>query len=321
MSPLYGDCRWWVPRPHGETLLAMKPNELLHFDFPTMIKENYATKYVLVLYDKMSGFVDLVTCVAANSDQIYTSILDYFKRYGVMPQWVPDQGGHFKNQLFDQLRVALNAHHRVQTVGKRYRVVVNREVIKGVKALLRKKRMHLKDWLNVLPIIQYCIHTDGHHGSTRRFATTWYFTPSDPTVVTVSWTENQTEQRLALVWTALDDMHLELTIASAKPAPRCTEGDFVLAATATVLSSNRLALVGRVPTCIIKALNDYTFRVQDLVEPLALRIRLAFRLQLNRDTDRGRTEALVEQAIQDQGGGFWLRLYKLVSAQPHIDRK
>ncbi|KAF4030641.1 hypothetical protein GN244_ATG17564 [Phytophthora infestans] len=116
-------------------------------------------------------------------------------------------------------------------------------------------------------------------------------------------------------------MHLELTVAGEKPATRCTEGDFVLAATATVLSSNRLALVGRVPKCIIKALNDYTFRVQDLVEPLALRIRLAFRLQSNRDTDRGRTEVLVEQAIQDQGG-FWLGLYKrLVSAHPHIDRK
>ncbi|KAE9082318.1 hypothetical protein PF005_g27402 [Phytophthora fragariae] len=62
-----------VPRPYGETLVATKPNEVLHFDFLTMIEGERGLKYVLVLKDGMSGFVELVACVSATSDQAYQS--------------------------------------------------------------------------------------------------------------------------------------------------------------------------------------------------------------------------------------------------------
>lgn len=56
--------------------MATKSSELLHFDFITMIKYVHTTKNVLVLKDGMSEFVELVACAAANSDQVYTSLLD-----------------------------------------------------------------------------------------------------------------------------------------------------------------------------------------------------------------------------------------------------
>ncbi|KAE9043464.1 hypothetical protein PR003_g6175 [Phytophthora rubi] len=322
-----------VPRPHGETLMATKPNELLHFDFLTMIKDDHGTKYVLVLKDGMSGFVELVACVAATSDQVYIRLLDWFKRYGIVHQWVSDQGAHFKNQLIEQLRVALGAHHHFTTAytprANGTVEVVNREVLKGVKALLSKKRLHVKDWTSVLPIIQAALNSmpaDRLGGVSPLTAFTalpggsqlrGILHPSDPTVATVSWTEDQIQQHLASVRTAFDGMHLELTNASEKRRgaarerhakkkgvvlPKFSEGDFVLAATATGRSGNKLALVWRGRKRIIKALNDYTFRVQDLVEPFALEIRHASRLQLYRDAERGRAEELVEQAVHGQGG-------------------
>lgn len=58
-----------VPRPLGETLRAAKQNKLLHFDFLTMAEGEGGVKYVLVLKDNMSGFVELVSCVQATSDE------------------------------------------------------------------------------------------------------------------------------------------------------------------------------------------------------------------------------------------------------------
>ncbi|KAE8955170.1 hypothetical protein PR001_g32213 [Phytophthora rubi] len=69
-----------IPRPHGETLVATKPNELLHFDFLSMLKGEDGSKYVFVLKGGMSGYVELVSCIDATSDQAYASRLDWFKR-------------------------------------------------------------------------------------------------------------------------------------------------------------------------------------------------------------------------------------------------
>ncbi|GMF48949.1 unnamed protein product [Phytophthora fragariaefolia] len=112
-------------------------------------------------------------------------------------------------------------------------------------------------------------------------------------------------------------MHAEMVGASEKPRraarerharrqgvrlDKFSEGDFVLAATATWRGGHKLALVWRGPKRILKALNDYTFEVQDIIEPFAVTIRHASRLQLYRDAARGRVEELQEQAIYGEGG-------------------
>ncbi|KAE9215371.1 hypothetical protein PF005_g9456 [Phytophthora fragariae] len=81
-----------------------------------------------------------------------------------------------------------------------------------------------------------------------------------------------------------------------------SEGDFVLAATATGWSGHKLALVWRGPKKLVRALNDYTFEVQDIVAPFEVSIRHASRLQMYRDAARGSVEKLQEQAIFGEGG-------------------
>ncbi|GMF23132.1 unnamed protein product [Phytophthora fragariaefolia] len=60
-----------IPRPFGETLKATKPNEVLHFDYLTMVEGEGGNKYILVLEDGMSGYVELIACLQANSDNAY----------------------------------------------------------------------------------------------------------------------------------------------------------------------------------------------------------------------------------------------------------
>ncbi|GMG17483.1 unnamed protein product [Phytophthora fragariaefolia] len=75
-----------IPRPFGETLVATKPNEILHFDYLSMVEGDGGVKYVLVLKDGMSGYVELVACLQVTSDTAYQALIDWFKRFGVVHQ-------------------------------------------------------------------------------------------------------------------------------------------------------------------------------------------------------------------------------------------
>ncbi|KAG6610583.1 uncharacterized protein IUM83_06707 [Phytophthora cinnamomi] len=299
-----------IPRPLGETLRATKSNEQLHFDFLSMAEG-----------------------AGGLNDEVYQSLLDWFKRFGVVRQWVSDQGAHFRNQVIAELQRALGAHHHFTTAYTPWAngtvEVVNREVLKAVKALLSERRLRVEDWPRVLPVVQGALNqmpADRLNGKSPLTAFTALpggaqlasiLHPREAVTTTVDWVDTQVREHLETVRAALDGMHAEMTAASEKrkraarervaqrqgvTLPRFTEGDFVLAATATGKSGNKLALVWRGPKRIVRALNDYTFEVQDLIESYAITIRHAARLQLYREAARGQVEELTEQAIHGEGG-------------------
>ncbi|GMF39033.1 unnamed protein product [Phytophthora fragariaefolia] len=80
------------PRPFGEAFHATRPNEVLHFDYLSLPTSSHGTKDVLVLKDDMSGFVELVECSAATASETADALLAWFKRFGVVTQWVSDRG-------------------------------------------------------------------------------------------------------------------------------------------------------------------------------------------------------------------------------------
>ncbi|GMF46735.1 unnamed protein product [Phytophthora fragariaefolia] len=306
-----------MPRPHGETLVATKPNELLRFDFLSMLEGEDGSKYVFVLKDGMSGYVEHVPCIDATSDQAYASLLDWFKRFRVVRLWVSDQGAHFKNQVIARLQSALGAHHHFTLVYIPWAngtvEAVNREVLKSVKALLSERKLHTTYWQRVLPVVQAALNSmpsDRLGGATPLTAFTALpgesqlrsiLHPQDPHEASVTWVAAEITNHLQTVRAALDGMHAEMTSASEKrrraardrhakkrgvTLPKFSDGDFVLAATATGRSGNKLALVWRGPKRIFGVVNDYTFEVQDLIATFATSLRHASRLQLYRDADR-----------------------------------
>jgi hypothetical protein len=322
-----------VSRTFGETLRATKPNELLHFDFLTMVKGEGGMKYVLVLKDGMCGFVELMPCIHATADQVYQGLMDWFKRSGIVLQWVSDQGAHFRNLLVERLQRAIGAQHHFTTAYTPWAngtvEVVNREVLKGVKALLSERRLHISDWPVVLPVVQSALNVmpaDRLGGQTPLPAFTALpeahqlrniLHPRNPVDSTVAWVDNEARQHLSAVRRALDGMHAEMVDEAEKRRlaarerharrqgvrlHKLSEGDFVLAASATGRSGYKLALIWRGPKRILRALNDYTFEVQDLVEPFRVSVRHTSRLQLYLDAERGRVDELVEQAIHGDGG-------------------
>jgi transposase InsO family protein len=72
-------------------------------------------------------------------------------------QWVSNQGAHFRNQVVESLQRALGAQHHFTTAYTPWDngtvEVVNREVLKSVKALLSERKPSVRDWPAVLPVL------------------------------------------------------------------------------------------------------------------------------------------------------------------------
>ncbi|KAE8993203.1 hypothetical protein PR003_g21024 [Phytophthora rubi] len=298
-----------------------------------MVEGEGGVKYILVLKDGMSGYVELIACLQANSDNAYHGLQNWFKRFGVVRQWVSYQGAHFRNQVVESLQRALGAHHHFTTAYTPWAngtvEVVNREVLKSIKALLSERKLPVRDWPAVLPVVQSALNgmpADRLGGKSPLTAFTalpggaqlqHILHPRDTVDSTVQWVDQEILAHLSKVRVALDGMHAEMVDASDKrrraarerherrqgvKLHKFSEGDFVLAATATGRSGHKLALVWRGPKKLVRALNDYTFEVQDIVAPFEVSIRHASPLQLYRDAAHGSVEKLQEQAIFGEGG-------------------
>jgi hypothetical protein len=68
-----------VPRPLGTQLLATKPNEILHFDFPYIgLSRDGKHQYLLLLKDDLSGYLWLVPCRMADAAATVDALMRWF---------------------------------------------------------------------------------------------------------------------------------------------------------------------------------------------------------------------------------------------------
>ncbi|POM58941.1 DNA/RNA polymerase [Phytophthora palmivora] len=151
-----------IPRPFGEALHASAPNEVLHFDFLSLPACTTGARYVLVLKDDMSGYCELVVCADPTAEATCRCLLDWFKRFGPVPQWVSDQGTHFKNQLLEMLQKSYDGSHHFTTAYCSWAngsvEVMNRLLLKRLRAMLSELKLHISDWSTVLPLVQSALN-------------------------------------------------------------------------------------------------------------------------------------------------------------------
>ncbi|KAJ8524224.1 hypothetical protein ON010_g16894 [Phytophthora cinnamomi] len=302
------------PRPFGPTLRATQPNEVLHFDFLSLPASSTGLQYVLVLKDGMSGYTELVECPVATADEALSALVDWFKRFGIVYQWVSDQGTHFKNQLIGSLRRLFGAQHHFVTAYCPWLngsvEVVNRLVLKAMKALLSELKLRIMDWPSLLPVVQYSLNTmpsdrlgmvtpltafTGLPGSSQLRAIV-----RGDTIIHLSEDRlaNFQQQHLKQVRGALDEMHRSRVGVA---MPKFEVGDFILAAS-VLPCRNKLALYWYGPKRIVAAVNDYTFQVQDLVAQYGITLHHASRLKFDRDSQREVTEDLLDHVHHGAGG-------------------
>ncbi|POM64292.1 Hypothetical protein PHPALM_20207 [Phytophthora palmivora] len=152
-----------VPRPYGPALHATKPNEVLHFDYLTLPEdEDTHNKYVLVLKDDLSGYVELFPTTGPDAASCAVSLLSWFYRYGIVKQWVADQGTHFKNDVIAHLAKEIGANHHFITAYCPWAngtvEVVNRMLLKCMRAVLSERKMPPSKWEPILGIVQAALN-------------------------------------------------------------------------------------------------------------------------------------------------------------------
>ena len=101
-----------VPRPFGRAIHASSSNMVLHFDYLQIVlssKTNF--KYLFVVRDDLSSFVDFYPCSEPTAAFAADSLLDWISRYGLPSIFVSDRGSHFLNSLIEQLSLSLHIQH------------------------------------------------------------------------------------------------------------------------------------------------------------------------------------------------------------------
>ncbi|XXQ38518.1 Gypsy retrotransposon integrase-like protein 1 [Plasmodiophora brassicae] len=145
---------------------ASLPNKFLHYDFLFIEKPragfHHMYQYVLVLKDDFSGFVELVPVESADHISVAESMMDWFKRFGIVRQHVSDQGSHFMNKVIDELLSRLHIAHHFTTAYTPWAndtvEIVNRRILFLLKTLLSEFGLIFQDWPSVLPLVNMAIN-------------------------------------------------------------------------------------------------------------------------------------------------------------------
>ena len=287
-----------VPRPMAQTLHATAPNKLLHMDFLYIYPGVDGYNYVLVLKDDFSSYVSLVKCKAADAEHTAKALVDWFATFGVVLNWVSDRGSHFKNEVVERLREQNRASHRFTLAYAPWSngtvEVVNREVLRVLRALCSELRIAFKEWPNILPVVQGVLNSAVlPRLGDRSPLTVMTGLPADTPLASITTSQDEQPravdvsglkalQRRAIdgALSALGAMHKE--VKEKQTAARQSKidahnkrthvrpcnfgvGDYVLRGVRAGQHRSKLALRWTGPYRVVKVLSDFVFVLEHLL--------------------------------------------------------
>ncbi|POM63583.1 Hypothetical protein PHPALM_20991 [Phytophthora palmivora] len=229
------------------------------------------------------------------------------------------------SRCYRRATAAHTIHYGILPVGNGTVEVMNRLLLKCLRAMLSVLKLHISDWSTVLPLVQSALNQ----------------TPSDrlggvaPTTEVFDVQAVYTKQRehIAAVQASLEDMHQTLSHQAEQRRAQARDrraakrgvdmanyeiGDFVLVAQVTG-RANKLAVHWRGPRRVVRTLSDYVFKVQDLSAPFQVTTHHASRLRFYAEAGRDVTEDLIAQAMHGDGGHLVSKLLQCrLGQESHI---
>ena len=334
-----------IRRPLGRTIQAQKPNEVLHMDFYFVGGAYNGWKYILVMKDGASHFVELIGCDGATSDVVVEALMDWFKRYGNVPIWVSDNGSHFKNQVLSRFLERTARQHHFTTAycawanGPVERV--NRELTALFRVILAEFKLPFESWPTVLPVVQYILNQTPTE-SLAGYAPIQLFIGREPTppiveifdqntveYCTVPLSSDKLHEHYDLLRKRLEDMHQEAEEASKKIHERNKRqtkkakaaefhiGDYVLWSRVDSQSTfPKLTFIWRGPFQVVDILSEHVYRVKHLVTEKEYSVH-ATRLKFYHDASLDKNTELLEH-ISDQGFYYEIEEYKDLRYNPEM---
>ena len=154
------------PGPKGGRPWVQLPFESLQIDFAKM-PPTRGFKWMLVITDKLSGWVEAFPCRQATASQVGKCLLrDIVPRFGT-PNWIySDRGSHFTGEIIQYLAKMLGVNWRLHTP---YHPQSAGQV-ERMNATLKGKLVKLcqtagLDWVQGLPLALYSVRTSPRRSS------------------------------------------------------------------------------------------------------------------------------------------------------------
>lgn len=281
-----------VPRPFGPALHGTKPNDLIQFDYIELGVSNTGEKHVLMLRDDHSGYCWFYPCPDQTAESTANALLDWCAAFGAPSAFMSDSPTHFKNETIRLLTKGLQSRHHftlpycpwsngaVERLGN--------ELLRIFRAVLSETQLPKDEWPQLLPIFQSAINNSPSPARSN-IAPITAFTGAPPSrpidtfmraidSTPVTLTEAQTERELNInsLIAHMDNLHPLIhqqlqkdrsrsrSVRSRGELANFTDGDYVLVAREDFFKNEKLCLRWRGPRRVIKALNDYVFKVEDL---------------------------------------------------------
>ncbi|KAH9140433.1 hypothetical protein AeRB84_015334, partial [Aphanomyces euteiches] len=280
----------------------------------------------------MSGFVRLHASSTATAAETAAALMEWFSIFGVVKTWVSDCGSHFKNEVIDAMRRMFGSHHHFVTPHCPWAngtvEVVNRLIVRTLKALCSEMRLKATEWPSLLPLVQSALNQQpadrlGGEAPVKAFTGLGATPPltgivradeADPK--TIDWVKSEMAKYMADLAIALEEMHKEVKATAdrkrAKARASRTKqrgvkltkfalGDFVLVARA-LKHPGKLTLRWKGPCRVVRVLSHHLMEVVQLVPPRETTLHHACRLRLYHAGGRDVDEDLVAQiAFGDEG--------------------
>ena len=127
------------------------------------LRTDFGTRYVLVTLEDVSGYTWLRPSRACTANSIVEELVRSCATFGLPPTWVSDNAPHFRNRVVNKPAKSLGVEHRFPvansawTNGTVERMI--REVTHGAKAMPNEGRQPLREWVVVLPAVQWALDT------------------------------------------------------------------------------------------------------------------------------------------------------------------
>ena len=308
-----------VPRPLLHSLQATQPNQVLHFDF-LFIREppadsKHGMRYVLVLKDNFSRFLELTPSASADSHTVVQALLGWFSRYGLVPTWVSDRASHFNNSVVSEVARVLGVDHQFTTA---YSPFANgrieracREVVEALAALVSDSKLQRDDWPHMLPVIQLALNNSPSSANAGYAPITVFMgrEPSNPLNIVIGFSFDSLSVNPVSnasitrhVDSLRDSFHRRVSAVSAvKPRSlpsrpgeqpvNFTVGDFVLVARLGSTARDKTVSRWAGPFRVVDTVSERSFVVEDIMTS-ATRTVHAQHLKLYADKDLLWTEEL-----------------------------
>ncbi|OWZ07336.1 hypothetical protein PHMEG_00020279 [Phytophthora megakarya] len=173
------------------------------------------SRYVLVLKDEATHYVDLVACDSPTSEVTATAILDWYSRFGASNVWVSDCGSHFKSNVISELSRRLKGRQEFILAYS----PVNRDILQVLKALVLKFRSSI----NHYPVLSLSNRAPIELFTGLPCLTaldTVFFPGGKGRVVSLAQPKPNTEQHLAKLITNILEMHKAVEVERTRQAKR-----------------------------------------------------------------------------------------------------